>query len=175
MINENIRRGSIPISDIEPKVVNGVKLCCNCGKPLPRGRIKYCTGTCGYDFFVKHNFGLLRFKIFERDDYTCQNNKCSYKWESCDGRSMGEMLNCDHIIPICLGGAEFDEDNLQTLCVECHKKKTRMEVAFIAAIEREVRSCVDEIENEEAVLEEAIEFEKKRKRYGDFWKSLGDG
>lgn len=88
---------------------------------------------------------------------------------------MGERLNCDHIIPICLGGAEFDEDNLQTLCVECHKKKTKGEVSFIAAIEREVRLCVEEITEEEIALEEAIRFEEKQKRYGDFWKSLGGG
>ncbi|GAH19961.1 unnamed protein product, partial [marine sediment metagenome] len=157
-------------------------------KPLPQGRRKYCDGKCGYEFFVKHNFGLLRFKIFERDDYTCQNKDCGYKWEAFDetkenwgehqdkhGFTVGDRLNCDHITPICLGGAEFDEANLQTLCVECHKKKTKGEVSFIAAIEREVRLCVEEITWEEIALEEAIRFEEKRKRYGDFWKSLGVG
>ena len=30
----------------------------------------------------------------------------------------------DHIIPISKGGAWYDEDNLQSLCAECHSRKT---------------------------------------------------
>jgi 5-methylcytosine-specific restriction protein A len=35
----------------------------------------------------------------------------------------------DHIIPMSAGGAEFDHDNLQTLCKFCHSSKTNRERA----------------------------------------------
>ena len=41
-------------------------------------------------------------------------------------------LILDHINPIALGGAEFDESNLQILCWECNKIKTRKDHAEIA-------------------------------------------
>ena len=165
------RRGHIPISDIEPKVVNGVKLCCNCEKPLPRGRRKYCDGNCGYEFFVKHNFGLLKFKIFERDNNTCQ--KCGYKWEPYNAEKESwveyikhsyrqtDCIECDHIVPICLGGDEFDENNLQTLCVKCHKKKTKEDMKALAEINRK--------EKEE---KERIKFEEKRAIYCGYWEKI---
>lgn len=33
----------------------------------------------------------------------------------------------DHIVPISEGGAMWDKDNLQVLCVDCHRKKTAEE------------------------------------------------
>lgn len=34
------------------------------------------------------------------------------------------LWDADHIIPVAEGGGECDLDNLQTLCVMCHRKKT---------------------------------------------------
>lgn len=33
----------------------------------------------------------------------------------------------DHIVPISKGGAEYDRDNLQALCISCHNRKTRLD------------------------------------------------
>ena len=33
-------------------------------------------------------------------------------------------LECDHVIPLALGGDPWDMQNLQALCVECHRCKT---------------------------------------------------
>lgn len=55
-----------------------------------------------------------RRKIFERDCYRCIK---------CDG---WKKLQVDHIIPIAQGGKTIPK-NLQTLCYECHKKKTIIE------------------------------------------------
>lgn len=41
-------------------------------------------------------------------------------------------LHADHITPIALGGDEWDMNNIQTLCEECHKKKTAKDAAKIA-------------------------------------------
>ena len=38
----------------------------------------------------------------------------------------------DHIIPIALGGDEWDINNIQTLCVKCNKIKTKKDVKNIA-------------------------------------------
>ena len=34
----------------------------------------------------------------------------------------------DHIVPVVQGGQAFNEENLQTLCVSCHSRKTAKEV-----------------------------------------------
>ena len=57
----------------------------------------------------------LRDKVFLRDNYTCR---------SCGQVTMD--LECDHIINTAKGGTD-DLDNLQSLCIDCHKKKTQTE------------------------------------------------
>lgn len=42
----------------------------------------------------------------------------------------------DHIIPIALGGDEWDIDNVQTLCIDCDKVKTRKDQADIGKLRR---------------------------------------
>ena len=39
----------------------------------------------------------------------------------------GYAHHVDHIVPLHRGGAEYDPDNLQTLCRTCHAEKTRSE------------------------------------------------
>lgn len=52
----------------------------------------------------------LRWKIWERDDFTCK--KCGSRQD----------LHIDHINPVSKGG-KTTEDNLQTLCARCNRKK----------------------------------------------------
>lgn len=33
----------------------------------------------------------------------------------------------DHIVPMARGGAQYDDDNLQSLCKKCHDRKTATE------------------------------------------------
>lgn len=96
----------------------GQLICINCGAVLPKRRWLYCSDKCNIEFYKKHvkDWNVIREEVFKRDNYTCQD--CGTKAKHI------EDLECDHIIPISLGGAEFDKDNLQTLCSECHKKKT---------------------------------------------------
>ena len=35
---------------------------------------------------------------------------------------------CDHVVPVAQGGAEWDTDNMQGLCSPCHSRKTATEV-----------------------------------------------
>ena len=57
----------------------------------------------------------VRRQVFKRDGYRCR---------AC-GRA--GRLECDHKIPLHRGGAEFDLDNLQSLCRACHIAKTAVE------------------------------------------------
>lgn len=58
-----------------------------------------------------------RAAILLRDEYTCQ---------ACGVITL--LLEVDHIVNRARGGSD-DEDNLQALCVPCHKDKTAAESA----------------------------------------------
>jgi len=68
------------------------------------------------------DWNTIREEVFKRDNYTCQ--KCGKQFST---HSKVFNLECDHIVPIMHGGKEFDKQNLQTLCKECHKQKTRID------------------------------------------------
>lgn len=56
-------------------------------------------------------YGNFRKRMFKRDMWTCQ--ECGYK---------GSKIQLDHIKPRCLfPELTFSEDNVRTLCIECHK------------------------------------------------------
>lgn len=57
----------------------------------------------------------LRLKILKRDNYLC--TQCKRNGKVTAGTQV------DHIKPKLLGGTD-NSDNLQTLCVPCHKQKT---------------------------------------------------
>jgi 5-methylcytosine-specific restriction endonuclease McrA len=89
--------------------------CANCGKQLTGNRIYYCSDDCKAEFYGNHPTSVrwndLRAKALERDHNLCV--KC--------GRPAEEV---DHIKEIWEGGPEFDLNNLQSLCHECHVLKT---------------------------------------------------
>ena len=58
----------------------------------------------------------VRCEVLERDNRICQG--C--------GAQLG-FAEVDHIKPVSQGGAEFDPDNLQTLCRRCHIRKSTTE------------------------------------------------
>ena len=58
-----------------------------------------------------------REEIFLRDNYECCGHGCDY---------VGIDLELDHIVNVAAGGTD-DDDNLQSLCVPCHKEKTAAE------------------------------------------------
>lgn len=67
-------------------------------------------------------YRLWRAEVFERDHYTCV--KCG---------QVGGQLNADHIEPFAINiDLRFDIENGQTLCIECHKKKTKNDMRKIS-------------------------------------------
>lgn len=66
-----------------------------------------------------------RARIIARDGGTCRYPDC----EATHG------LEVDHIVCLALGGRDSDE-NLETLCYDHHKQKTRRDVGLIAKAKR---------------------------------------
>lgn len=64
------------------------------------------------------------------DDYVAEN---VMDWKE-EPRAKYIQLEVDHIIPLALGGDMWDEKNLQVLCTDCHKKKTKEDKQKIAKL-----------------------------------------
>ena len=79
----------------------------------------------------------LRRLVFERDNFTCI-------W--CGMKHPSSYLICDHIIPIAIGGKEFDMDNVQTLCKRCDKLKTKADMKIIRRHKRLEKQIGQDIE-----------------------------
>jgi len=109
---------------------NNNKLCINCGNPIigRRTDAKYCSNDCSLNFYVKNNWRLLRIKIMRRDGFACQLCGDKRSRIKVNGK-VRRNFNVDHKVPIFKGGKEFDELNLWTLCIVCHRAKTRLELA----------------------------------------------
>lgn len=124
--------------------------CRYCGKKLPKKEelpdkrfysFYYCPSNisdCKKKYrhkFRYFNWDLLRWKTLRRDHYQCVKCGCN------DLRS----LEVDHIVSIGMGGAAFDPDNLQTLCIDCHLEKTKIDMKKISGkpIPRKVIPLMD--------------------------------
>lgn len=120
------RRGYIPLDSYNNKFDNnGNKLCLNCGNIITKKRQRrYCSGDCRWAFMTKNDHNMLKTKLCKERNFTCADCKQKYRREY--------ELILDHIKPIAIGGAEFDENNLQVLCIECNKIKTKEDMKQIA-------------------------------------------
>jgi len=197
---------SVNIEDMQPTINSeGVTLCLNCNKPIPKTNRKYCSQECSSQFYAKHNQAGLRDYVYKRENGKCQ--KCGWvnpkgpdhpltigfgkprperpgwfegengaslhrkaviayhkalklwdiefeQWLKTDECRKAREVNekkeaefykeiqvwrkslrdfiADHIVPIALGGPEFDLDNIQLLCDKCNKIKTAKDAADIA-------------------------------------------
>lgn len=73
-----------------------------------------------------NEWSKARLRILQRDGGLCQICLSKGVVNYCAGRKYGAQV--DHIIPKFEGGTD-DDDNLQTVCVPCHKAKTASESA----------------------------------------------
>lgn len=97
---------------------------------------KYCADK-EHNTFLMYDYTVwqgVRLRIIKRDNYTCVKCKNNPTIKTYEGKIVhnDSQLCVDHIIPVALGGEMWDDDNLQTLCVECHKDKTKEDIKKIA-------------------------------------------
>ncbi len=128
--------------------------CPACGKPKKqwerRTDWRCCSTKCSKKFYKDYytlGWQELRFKAFERDKHTCikcgKQPKVQRQAEK-DGQMLwfdteqpdDSQLIGDHTTAIALGGDEWDIKNVQTLCKECDKIKTKSDKAKIALLRR---------------------------------------
>jgi hypothetical protein len=140
-VKAHFRQGRIPRTEEEKlRVLN--HQCVQCGVSLlPNKRLVYCSDACRQAYWIRHDWSDLRAKVLKKADYTC--SKCGFKPEISEhGYSFGHQtraLVVDHIVPIALGGEEFDESNLQVLCFKCDKEKTRIDRKKIRKAKRGIQ------------------------------------
>lgn len=105
-----------------------------CSHPLPSSRSPYCSRNCRWKFHGHYFWDAARIYVKRRDRYTCAG---------CRRRFRSKELEVDHIVEIARGGAALEYTNLQTLCTQCHRAKTRAYLTARAlgpAVESEVPS-----------------------------------
>lgn len=140
--------------------------CTWCRSELRSRRLKWCpdqdiqTGfnACVAEFLARQNYVAARPFVWCRDQGTCRrcrrdlrfqdrsvpNYRGSWQamtpevWEAYRLRigCGSEPWECDHIVPVAEGGGALGFENLQVLCVPCHKKKTAEQAARAAAARR---------------------------------------
>lgn len=140
--------------------------CTWCRVELPSRRMTWCrdqdpaTGfnPCLAEFFARQHYPSARPYVWIRDRGHCrdcgrdlryqdqQNPRFSRVWREMSPEAWeahrlkigggAEPWECDHIVPVAKGGGALGLDNLQVLCVPCHKRKTAEQAAEAAAERR---------------------------------------
>ena len=114
-------RGIDPSCPVLPKLrahIDGQ--CDRCGKQLPKGRRRWCSGKCAgwahREFSKHHDWGSARHYAKLRDKFRCV--RCGSK----------SKVSVNHIVP--RNGAGYGRgchhhlENLETLCQPCHVIET---------------------------------------------------
>ena len=109
--------------------------CCPmCGLPKSewkrRTDWRCCSVDCTSEFSkITYVWQWFKQKAFKRDNYSCV--KCGKKpmQKTYEGKMISDTsrLIGDHIIPIAIGGKEYDLKNVQTLCEKCNKIKNKQD------------------------------------------------
>lgn len=114
-------QNALSVHNLFPNLKNG--LCgCGCNSPLSKGRSRWSTNDCqerAIELFwiIKGDIPKIRKALLKRDLGACRH--CGL---------ISDTWQADHIIPVHKGGGACGLDNYQTLCVECHKQKTKLDL-----------------------------------------------
>ena len=97
-----------------PSVIAGIKRTID---ELPDDLKEYMSGLVDIDDIKFISVGTHKKKrVIERDGGACVRCQSEH------------LLEVDHIIPVCEGG-DNNEENLQTLCRRCHREKTKVDMS----------------------------------------------
>ena len=135
---------------------NGRNLCRGCGKEVMPPKRTFCGDpACLHKVRMKTSGGYAREQVFQRDRGVCA--KCGLDTEKLktvlyrvrmekgeqdyrmllnyykekygyDFNLEKHMWEADHMVAVCLGGGQATLDEYQTLCIVCHRKKTKKDI-----------------------------------------------
>lgn len=88
----------------------------------------------------QQNYAIYKQKKAEYDKAHDQYIEARNKWLQKTKNAERRKFVADHIVPIALGGEEFDPDNVQNLCEVCNKKKTKKDQGKIARKRRLIKN-----------------------------------
>ena len=117
MIDYNLRyQTGLTLNYLFPKIDSFCA--CGCGKQLSGKKSKWYSDACRTSSYIKFAIvkgdnRIIRQEVFKRDQGFCRN--CGV---------LDKNWQADHIQEVYRGGAACSIDNLQTLCLDCHKEKT---------------------------------------------------
>lgn len=140
-----------------PKGPNGRPLCRFCGKETEPPKRTFCSDACVHEWKLRSNGGYAREQVFLRDKGVC--SACGLDTEELKSllhkirvekgeeayqglldyyrSEMGVNIDLnrhfyevDHIRPVLWGGGSCGLDNLQTLCLKCHRLKTNRQMSL---------------------------------------------
>lgn len=114
----------LSMEDLYP--VKRDKVCsCGCGQKLTSRKRRWFSKDClnkslTHFFIVKGDVSIIRKEVFKRDNGFC-----------CICGVFDSQWHADHIVAVINGGGGCDLNNFQTLCVPCHKLKTKSDLSNI--------------------------------------------
>ncbi len=104
-------------------------ICPWCGKPVENKRRTYCSDKCKqeYDNMTVWQRGRdpYSLRICYRDNFTCQDCGEFHAYINKHGQTIpidDGFLEVHHIVPVSCGGGD-EQQNLVTLCKQCHKER----------------------------------------------------
>ncbi len=106
--------------------------CYWCGRKLSGRRRSYCSDKHADYYHFWFNWNRVRMSVYNLADGICQSCQKPDLWferrEDLKEFKINDLGEIDHILAIALGGNNWDLENLQLLCHDCHKKKTRKDI-----------------------------------------------
>lgn len=138
---------------------NGFRLCRWCGEEVRPPRRTFCSDAHVHEWKLRSSVKYLREKVYERDlgkcascgvDTRLQRIRLEDAFQSAgDARDPAyrallksldltaseakkSLWQADHIKPVAEGGGLCGLEGIQTLCVKCHKRKSRGQASYAA-------------------------------------------
>ena len=132
-----------------PRGPGGRCLCRECGLEVPKGRRTFCGDACVDRWKLKTDPSFLRSRVWKRDKGRCAG--CGLRCKDLEKgllllrevlarqggakiyasvrkalkiQSRHSLWDADHIRAVAEGGGECGLENMQTLCLWCHRGKT---------------------------------------------------
>lgn len=137
---------------------HGLRQCRWCHSPCQPPRSSFCSQPCVHEYLLRSDVNYLRSQVFLRDRGVCavchlDTHKLRTELMTVHGkarislaeeRGVQDWLNrktfwdADHVIPVSSGGGvELPSpqylQNIQTLCIRCHRQKTSADIKLVAA------------------------------------------